>query len=100
MKLFTLVETPLFTKHITSFNLISSPIQRLDVIAGLRGLRKLRWQASGKGKRGGARFIYLHVPEGEVIYLFAVYTKGDITDLNSDQRKRLLTAVETIKSSF
>jgi hypothetical protein len=32
-----------------------------DVITGSGGVRKLRWAAKGKGKRGGARIIYLHV---------------------------------------
>ena len=30
-----------------------------DVIPGAGGVRKLRWPAKGKGKRGGARIIYL-----------------------------------------
>jgi len=30
-----------------------------DVIAGSGGVGKLRWAAKGKGKRGGARIIYL-----------------------------------------
>lgn len=29
------------------------------VIPGAGGARKLRWAAKGKGKRGGARIIYL-----------------------------------------
>ena len=29
------------------------------VIPGAAGARKLRWAAKGKGKRGGARIIYL-----------------------------------------
>jgi hypothetical protein len=32
-----------------------------DVIPAAGGVRKLRWAAKGKGKRGGARVIYLHV---------------------------------------
>lgn len=32
-----------------------------DVIQGAGGARKLRWAARGKGKRGGARVIYLYV---------------------------------------
>ena len=31
-----------------------------DVIPGAGGARKLRWAAKGKGKRGGARIIYLY----------------------------------------
>lgn len=32
-----------------------------DVIPGSGGVRKLRWAAKGKGRRGGARIIYLYV---------------------------------------
>ena len=32
-----------------------------DVIQGSGGVRKLRWAAKGKGKRGGARVIYVYV---------------------------------------
>jgi hypothetical protein len=30
-----------------------------DAIPGAGGARKLRWAAKGKGKRGGARIIYV-----------------------------------------
>ncbi len=49
-------------------------------------------------KRGGARVIYLLILQPGLIYLFQVYTKGDLADLTPDQKKRLLTAVEDIKS--
>lgn len=71
-----------------------------DVIPGLGGLRKIRWGAKGKGKRGGARIIYLLIPKPGIIYLFYVYTKGDITDLTPEQKKRLRQAVEDIKTHF
>ncbi len=32
-----------------------------DVIPGSGGARKLRWGAKGKGKRGGARIIYVYL---------------------------------------
>jgi mRNA-degrading endonuclease RelE of RelBE toxin-antitoxin system len=32
-----------------------------DVIQGTNGLRKVRWGASGRGKRGGVRVIYYHI---------------------------------------
>ena len=32
-----------------------------DIIQGTGGLRKLRWSANGKGKRGGIRTIYLYI---------------------------------------
>jgi hypothetical protein len=60
-----------------------------DVIRGGAGLRKLRWSASGRGKRGGARVIYYrHVP-GECIYLIYAYAKNVQDDLTREQVKLL-----------
>lgn len=47
-----------------------------DVIPGTGGLRKVRFQLAGKGKRGGARVIHFtHDADGEV-WLLAVYSKA------------------------
>jgi hypothetical protein len=52
------------------------------------------------GKRGGARVIYLLLLPPGIIYLFYVYTKGDIADLSPEQKKRLRVAMEEIKAQF
>ena len=104
---FTFVEHPIFTKQIESLfsdeeyrrlqtDLAANP-EIGDIIPGLAGLRKLRWGARGKGKRGGARIIYLLIPERGRVYLFYAYTKGDITDMSAAQKQRLSKAVEQIK---
>jgi mRNA-degrading endonuclease RelE of RelBE toxin-antitoxin system len=106
----TFVEHPTFTKQagalfeddeyrLFQLDLADRP-DAGDVIPGLGSLRKIRWGAKGKGKRGGARIIYLLIPTPGIIYLFYAYTKGDITDLSSDQKKRLRQAVEDIKTYF
>ena len=46
-----------------------------DVISGGSGLRKLRWSAQGRGKRGGARVIYYRHVRMERIYLIYAYVK-------------------------
>jgi hypothetical protein len=46
---------------------------------GGRGLRKLRWLAQGKGKRGGARVIYYSQGTEDRIYLIYGYTKPSKT---------------------
>src|SRR3972149_11713094 len=67
-----------------------------DVIAGGSGLRKLRWSAQGRGKRGGARVIYYrHVP-GECIYLIYAYVKSAQADLTRDQIKALAQLMKDI----
>lgn len=60
-----------------------------DLIRGGAGLRKLRWSAQGRGKRGGARVIYYwHVPK-QCVYLIYGYVKGKRDDLTSQQIKVL-----------
>ena len=60
-----------------------------DVIPGACGARKLRWAAKGKGKRGGARIIYLYVMIAARVYLLRCYAKNVITDLTADEMKDL-----------
>lgn len=62
-----------------------------DVMPGCGGLRKLRCAESrrGKGRRGGVRAIYLHLPEAERIDMIAIYSKGDQEDLTEDEKKIL-----------
>jgi DNA-binding transcriptional regulator YiaG len=54
-----------------------------DVISGAGGARKLRWAAKGKGKRGGARIIYVYVMIAARIYLLRCYAKNVKTDLTA-----------------
>lgn len=60
-----------------------------DVIRGTHGLRKLRWAASGRGKRGGARVIYYFQPSADRIYLVHGYVKAEQEDLTPQQLKIL-----------
>ena len=60
-----------------------------DVIPGAGGARKLRWAAKGKGKRGGARIVYLYVVIAARIYLLRCYAKNDKTDLTAEEKKNL-----------
>ena len=67
-----------------------------DLIRGGAGLRKLRWTAQGRGKRGGARVIYYwHVP-GDRIYLIYGYVKSRSEDLTAHQRKVLRELMKDI----
>ncbi len=68
-----------------------------DLIRGGAGLRKIRWSAQGRGKRGGARVIYYwHVP-GDRIYLIYGYVKSDKEDLTPQQIKTLAELMKDIK---
>jgi hypothetical protein len=59
------------------------------VIPGSGGVRKVRWAAKAKGKRGGARIIYLYVVVAARIYLIRCYIKNVKTDLTADEKKQL-----------
>lgn len=62
-----------------------------DVMPGCGGLRKVRTPdpLRRKGKRGGARVIYLHVPEARRFYMIDVYGKDEKDDLSAAEKKVL-----------
>ena len=95
----TVIETPTYLKSIegiwtpdeaSSFvAFIADNPEVGDVVPGTSGLRKVRWSASGRGKRGGARVIYLlRSAEGNVVLLIA-YTKAKFDNLPADFLRRL-----------
>ncbi|KAE9534247.1 type II toxin-antitoxin system RelE/ParE family toxin [Ursidibacter arcticus] len=60
-----------------------------DVIPQGKGLRKIRWQSSGRGKRGGARVIYFNVLHSGFILMLDIYTKNDKENLSNNELKQL-----------
>ena len=95
----TFIETSGFTRWVVESwpddaladlqrDLLNHP-ESAEVIPGCGGLRKLRVvdPKRRKGKRGGARVIYLHVPEAKVVFFMHAYDKGEIDDLTADQKE-------------
>jgi mRNA-degrading endonuclease RelE of RelBE toxin-antitoxin system len=80
-------------------SLLKAP-HRGVVIPGCGGLRKIRLADSrrGKGKRGGARVIYLHVPEVDWIFLLDIYSKDEKDGLTVDEKKLLRRLAERFRS--
>jgi mRNA-degrading endonuclease RelE of RelBE toxin-antitoxin system len=70
-----------------------------DPIPGCSGLRKVRIAdpIRGKGKRGGARVIYLYVPEAKRFFLLDIYNKDEQLDLTVSQKKQLSKLVDDLK---
>jgi mRNA-degrading endonuclease RelE of RelBE toxin-antitoxin system len=64
------------------------------VIVGSGGLRKIRWQGSGRGKRGGTRVIYYWIRDRELILMLLAYAKADQEDLTAEQLKILRRVVK------
>ena len=52
-----------------------------DLIRHSGGLRKARMKLPGRGKSGGARVIYLWLPEARRFVLFMLYTKAKQADI-------------------
>ena len=64
-----------------------------DLIPRSKGLRKIRWRGSGRGKRGGLRVIYYLVHHEEIFMLYA-YPKNRETDLTPERAQLLRALVE------
>ena len=70
-----------------------------EVMPGCGGLRKLRITDPGrqKGKRGGARVIYLSLPEADQIVLITIYGKDQKDDLTPADKARYRQLVQILK---
>jgi hypothetical protein len=51
------------------------------VIPRSGGLRKLRWRAPGRGKRGGYRVIYLPRMDNEEMWMLTMYPKNIVDNI-------------------
>jgi hypothetical protein len=70
------------------------------VMPGTGGVRKLRVAASGRGKRGGARVIYLFGGENVPVFLLAVFAKNEKSDLSQAERNDLATMTAELIRSY
>jgi hypothetical protein len=68
-----------------------------SMIAGLRGVRKVRFARPGTGRSGGGRAIYYVMISKGLLFLLTAYSKSERDDLSPDQRKAILRAIESIK---
>lgn len=99
-----IVETAIFTKQALAalsddeYRLFQNMLlERPDagkVIPGSGGLRKLRWAAEGRGKRGGIRVIYYWFTVQGTILLLFIYPKNVQDNLTADQLKQLKRIVD------
>ena len=99
-----IVETPTFTRRVSQ--LLDAETYRLlqleladnpklaPVIPRSGGLRKLRWQRLGSGKRGRTRVIYYWAQSADLVLMLLIYAKAEQDDLTSAQLKILRKLVE------
>jgi hypothetical protein len=101
---FSFIETKLFTRLVQEYLrddeywklqllLIERP-EVGNVIPGSGGVRKLRWRAPGRGKRGGYRVIYYAKIEQGVIWMLTMYPKNVKEDIPAHVLRAIRKEVE------
>ena len=70
-----------------------------DEIPGTGGVRKLRFAALGRGRRGGARVIYYYLDETMPIYALLAYAKTAKIDMTPDERRTVSKIAATLKAA-
>jgi len=65
-----------------------------DLIPGSGGLRKVRWNVKGRGKRGGLRVIYYWDKKDDTLFMLLVYRKSRQEELTPRQLKILSKLVQ------
>ena len=102
--MFTFVETSLFSKLAMEYlsdeeyvklqdKLIQDP-ESGTVIRGSGGVRKLRWAAPGRGKRGGYRVIYYVRRSKEIIWMLTIFPKSETDSIPGHILKRIREEIE------
>ena len=104
----TVAETPTFTRQASKLFtgdekqelidfLAANPLAG-DVIPGTGGVRKLRFQVAGTGKRDGSRVIYYYLDKDSPLYALLAYAKSATTDLTPEERRTVATLAASIKT--
>jgi mRNA-degrading endonuclease RelE of RelBE toxin-antitoxin system len=101
---FSFIETKLFTRLVLEY-LTDDEYQELQttlierpragqVIPGTGGVRKLRWRATGRGKRGGYRVIYYARIEHGAIWMLTMYPKNVKDNIPAQVLRQIRDEVE------
>jgi mRNA-degrading endonuclease RelE of RelBE toxin-antitoxin system len=101
---FSLIETRLFTRLVQEYLdddeyrelqkvLMDNP-ETGNIIPGSGGLRKVRWRAPGRGKRGGYRVIYYARLKQGVILMLTMYPKNVAENIPAHVLRQIRKEVE------
>ena len=106
-RMFEFIETPFFTRSLDRYldddgyrelqTYLNEHPESGKIVPGSGGVRKLRWAAVGRGKRGGLRIIYyLRLARGH-IWMLTLYGKNVREDIPAHVLKALKEAIEDAK---
>jgi len=101
---YSFIETRLFTRLVAGYlsddeyrelqnALIANP-DLGDVVPGSGGVRKMRWRAAGRGKRGGYRVIYFAKLAQGVIWMLTIYPKNVADNIPAHVLRQIRKEVE------
>ena len=107
-RLQTVVETPAF---LTAAKGILSETERVELVtrvaenpeAGVSlggGIRKVRIALPGRGKRGGARVLFLFSGDDIPVFLLTVFAKNEKADLNARERTALIATAKKMVAEY
>ncbi|MBK7929968.1 MAG: type II toxin-antitoxin system RelE/ParE family toxin [Bryobacterales bacterium] len=63
-------------------------------------MRKLRWGAAGRGKRGGVRVIYYYHSEDLPLFLLSVFAKNEKANLSQAERNEVRQLVPRLVAGY
>jgi len=68
------------------------------VVKGTHGARKGRVaDPDARGKSRSFRYYYVYLPRRGRVYLLAIYSKSEASDLTADQKNRVASIVAAIE---
>jgi mRNA-degrading endonuclease RelE of RelBE toxin-antitoxin system len=102
--MFSFIETKLFSRlvgeHLSDDEyaelqkvLITDP-EAGALISGSGGVRKMRWGATGRGKRGGLRIIYYAQTHQGVIWMLTLYPKNVTENIPAHVLKKIKEEID------
>jgi mRNA-degrading endonuclease RelE of RelBE toxin-antitoxin system len=102
--IFSFIETRLFSRLVQAYlsdedygklqgELIKNP-EAGAVVRGSGCIRKLRWAATGRGKRGGYRVIYFVRRAENVIWMLTIYPKNVADSIPGHVLKQIREEIE------
>jgi hypothetical protein len=111
MTMHTVIETPDYLQDAKDAGLsggemaaiiqiIASDPKAGDVMVGTGGARKLRFAASGKGKRGGVRTVHYFGGDDVPVFMLAVIKKGDRDNLSKAECNALRKELQGIANAY
>ncbi len=98
------IETPLFSRIVRDYfsddeytalqlSLVMNP-EAGSIIRGGGGIRKLRWGAAGRGKRGGYRVIYYWKNKVGEIWLLTMYAKNEKENISHEMLRKFREEID------